>query len=193
MAARPARVPAANWRFFRACRVCSRPLSTLLLQAKNDQCAQGQQAFRHLFFLRVQRALRGLILRHGVEHVVLAPLRVARLFTLDWHPHGLFLEALEGLRAQGYAFEIDLPLKATWVRQASRDASTRRKEALRLFHQPPCFPSLVRSKGGVLVVDDVLTSGQTALASMKIARRTSGNPQGPFHLFALLRTPVDTP
>ncbi|MCA2959623.1 MAG: hypothetical protein IOD12_05180 [Silvanigrellales bacterium] len=173
----------------------ARPLSTLLLQAKNDQCEEGQQAFRDLFFLRVQRALGGLILRHGVERVVLAPLRIARLFALEWHPHCLFLEALEGLRAQGYAFEIDLPLKAAWVRQASRAASTRRSEASRPVYQPPCLAPLARLKGGVLVVDDVLTSGQTALAlaSTKTPRGTSGHRQGPFHLFALLRTPVDTP
>lgn len=197
----------------------ARPLSTLLLQAKNDQSQEGQRAFRDLFFVRLQRSLGQLVVRHRVERVVLAPLRWSRLLALHWHPHELFVEVLEGLRAQGFEFEMEVPVKVWWGRQAARAASERRAEVRQLNLAQgalgsPCetgvlplpsglphpsrffrLPRVPRVPESVLIVDDVLTSGQTALrlALQRKALCAPGVPPGPFHLFSLLRTPVEAP
>jgi len=164
-----------------------------LLEAKNDQCAAGGLAFEHLFGVRIQKALANLIERHGVEHVVLAPLRFTRLLAFDWHPHVVFLEALERLRAAGLTFSLEIPLRWHWMRQASVATDVRRRRT-RLLERKRVSASKGETArpGAVLVIDDVLTSGQTAMRLAARLKKQAPFQGRPLYLFTLFRTAVES-
>ena len=170
----------------------ARPLSTLLLEAKNDQSAAGGLAFEHLFGVRIEKALGNLIERHGIEHVVLAPLRFTRLLAFDWHPHVVFLEALERLRNAGVIFSLEIPLRWHWMRQASVATDVRRRRARSLERKSaPALCTKTPRTGAVLVIDDVLTSGQTAMRLAARLKKQSPLENRSLFLFTLFRTATE--
>jgi predicted amidophosphoribosyltransferase len=152
----------------------------------------ARKAFNHLFSVRIERALADLAHRNRVRKVVLAPLRIARLLSLDWHPHVTFLAAVRRLHARGFSMEVEVPWRLLGSRQAARAAEERRREVALWEADGPNAGLELSKEGAILVIDDVLTSGQTALRLATHLRRRAEHAGAPIIYFSLLRTPADS-
>lgn|GEM_PF-6495462 len=159
------------------------PLSLLLREAKGRQQPAAMAAFEDLLFVRCAARLAGLKRAHGVreEDILLAPLRLQRAVRAEWHPSDLLLRA-SGAKGK-------MAWKWKWQTQSSTPALERRRRVQASVGDT--LPVDAPKRRSILVIDDVLTSGETALKVLREARARPECRQAQFHLFTLLRAPAE--
>jgi predicted amidophosphoribosyltransferase len=193
------------------------PFSTMLKLCKGSQRRWPLPLFENLFSMRFKLALLRLIREQQINTVILCPVRMSRLFRGQWHTHASLLRwSVEVLKSPSMVSlevrpKIIVRKSWHWKPQASRPAAERHQEVAKLVKRrkmgPLCALSYFRGlaflgvlcisrsdkkvktspPNGVLLVDDVLTSGGTALRVAHTFGRAF--PESIFHLLVLMRAP----
>ncbi len=186
--------------------------SSLLVKAKDSQCVVSEALFKDLFFLVCVSKIVGLIEKYEIDTVILPPLSAKRVSTGAWHSSLMFEEVLKSIQKLNLAspissFSVFFP---NVKRQAYISAKNRIIEAEMLNYSAnnladKCFvvpvieedfkkkstlseSCLVQSESKhVLLLDDVLTSGGTAIKTQRSAQKIF--PNASWSYFSLFRSP----
>ncbi|APJ02785.1 hypothetical protein [Silvanigrella aquatica] len=151
----------------------------ILVLAKDYQDYNAQLLFKEMFFNRTKNYLKQLIIHEQYNCILISPLRKERIMSSNWHPFIFFEKILNDLKKElaerQIFFQILTPLlKKKSHRQAmtpshKRNENSGNKENLEIF-----FSTADQKKISteifhrVLLIDDVLTSGQTAKSIKKV-------------------------
>lgn len=150
----------------------------LLLRAKDIQDPVAVEAFAELYSEAAGKSLNDILSREDIGTVVIPRLSLKRILGMHWHPSDFWLQQLEEVKSKFNAvkkFEIFMPSPRSAGRRANISSTERRQKVSQRsnpsFKRPPAGgePVLLQgnevdSEKGVLLVDDVLTSGGTLLS-----------------------------
>lgn len=160
----------------------------LVVAAKLHGSREARRLLEDCFVRRATEALVWRLQENPPGEVVLAPLAARRWLSREWHPLesvqlGLIEATRSGRIPQGIRIRWESDWR--WRRQSARSGALRR-EGLSLRGGDSGWTLPDPRLPSVLLVDDVLTSGETLLRS---ARR-EGEGGAPVEAFVLFRTCV---
>lgn len=186
--------------------------SSLLVKAKDSQCVVSEAIFKDLFFSISLHRIVGMIEEYEIDTIFLPPLSATRAATGAWHSSLMFEEVLKRIQKLNVAsptqvFSVFFP---DVKRQAYISAKNRVIEAEALNNSANnladrCFiiplmhdnfrkklilneSFVVHSESKhVLLLDDVLTSGGTAIKTQRLAQKIF--PNANWSYFSLFRSP----
>jgi predicted amidophosphoribosyltransferase len=152
----------------------------LLLRAKDLQDPVAVEAFAELYSEAACKSMNDILSREDIGTVVIPRLSFKRILGMNWHPSDFWLHQLEELESKynvDRKLEIFMPLPRSAGRRANISSFERRQKVSQRAHlslkSPPAArePILLQedeagSEKGILLVDDVLTSGGTLLSEM---------------------------
>lgn len=200
--------------------------ASLLVAAKDTNDLVAQEVFESLYTAPLVHALRSTMCAMPISHVMLSPLRGARVFAGHWHPVVFFERAVATAIALR---KVDLDVAGVTVgahpepivvcsawaqgntRQASRNAAERHREVALAqasnlvleLKEAGCENDSTASRCvlpsghagtpqcGVLFIDDVLTSGGSALKAKEAAPAELR--AMPWSVLTIFRTPRLSP
>lgn len=144
------------------------PLAEILIQAKDKLNISAQKLFFDVFFIPIKQILVPLIHQKRYTHVIFSPLRKERILFSSWHSHFLYEELFNSILKQKLLFSPPKILMPSFTHKRPKQATIPTERRQRPIKQSsPLFfhnqkPELTPDSR-VLLLDDVLTTGQTAL------------------------------
>ncbi|MES2614041.1 MAG: phosphoribosyltransferase [Bdellovibrionota bacterium] len=173
-------------------------LAHILILAKEDNNINAQKLFTELFFVPVKNSILKLMQSKNYAFIVLSPLRKDRIFHGAWHPNVFYDEVLN------YIYEYELPeiqkpqilyphyshkkKKQSLIPVAKREKQQKDTNFELIYPKIIQLPQYEKEEEKkVLLLDDVLTSGETSL----LCKRLSQYQISPavWDLFTIFRAP----
>lgn len=155
----------------------------LLVQAKDHNDLESRWVLEDLCAMHFRIRAHETVKKFSVSHIVISPLRQERVSNSSWHP-GLILE--RSCRS------LNVRVVSSTIAGIARQASLRARE--RIVHIPNAhlvFPNLSKLQKetvtAVLFVDDVLTTGGSALRTKNIFPQNFS--EAPWHALTFFRSP----
>ena len=154
----------------------------ILVLAKDQNSYNAQLLFYEMFFLRTKNYLKKIIIRENYNCIVLPTLRRERILTSHWHPIIFFDDVLKSIKLdfinKHNSFNI---LQTHFLKKSLRQAlipSKIRNKCFGDFKEQEIFiqnfaneNNCLNDLHGVLILDDVLTTGETSIGIKKILSR----------------------
>lgn len=181
--------------------IYSNGIPELLLLAKESNNAFYINLFNNLFYLECKNFLSNLTINYKYNYIILPVLKQERILNSSWHPTNLFYDIFTEIFAEIKEFRFDtnnivlLPSqftkklkKQSLVPKKNRDHNYKDFELKNIYFDLKLlknFDSKISNK--ILILDDVLTSGQTALMMQKYF--SNFFPSTEWHFFSLFRSP----
>ncbi|MBX9703824.1 MAG: hypothetical protein K2X39_06690 [Silvanigrellaceae bacterium] len=174
----------------------------LILSAKNSDHACAQEILSDIIYYYLESPLTSFLFQHKICSIFFSPLSKQRIEKSSWHLNEVFKHAIEKIifRNSGFKdlqiFDCHQPFSSN-LKQSSIKSSLRLKKTLDSYYN-----SVTNTKctiyfsiydlnkkplsGNILFLDDVLTSGETALRFYYDLNKKNLN----WYLFSLFRTPI---
>jgi predicted amidophosphoribosyltransferase len=155
----------------------------LLVRAKDHNDTESQWLLEDICLFATQKRVLESVKGKDLSHIVISPLRKKRLIESNWHPAHMLSKACEKMPAR-----LLIPTIGGVERQAAFSAEERTRRAQKPILVYPSRRLLETEKvSGVLFLDDVLTTGGSALRTKKLLPKNFENE--PWHILTIFRSP----
>jgi predicted amidophosphoribosyltransferase len=155
----------------------------ILVLAKDKNDYNAQLLFYNMFFIITKNYLKEFLRKENYDYIVLPTLRRERVLNSNWHPLIFFEEVLQCIKMESINkqnnFNILRPLliKKSF-RQAMIPSKKRLEYSIHFKEQKIFFQNSEREKVDtrkfhrILLVDDVLTTGETSMKIKKLIEKS---------------------
>lgn len=151
----------------------------ILVLAKDNNDYNAQLLFYNMFFILTKNYFKELLNKNDYDYIVFPALRRERVLNSNWHPLVFFEEILQSVKMEAILpqnnFTILRPLLLKKsIRQALVPSKMRSEKPVYFKEQKIFFQNSEQMEDGfkkakrILLVDDVLTSGETSINIKKL-------------------------
>lgn len=168
-------------------------LANILVMSKENNSIWAQKVFHELFFVAAKNTIVNAILLNNYTHIIVSPLRKDRIFYGAWHTNIFYDEVLQYIFTHNMTQEkkpqILFPHYSKYKKKQSLIPFYKRYEQRKMnleliFHEKI---SVVKEPSKILLLDDVLTTGETSMLCKSLCADKFSN--ATWDLFTLLRAP----
>lgn len=169
--------------------------SCVLDLSKNKSNVNAQEVFFHLFFVSVRKSLIKILNEKRYDYVILSPLRKERIFSGSWHPNFFYKSVFQYMIENKCIDDHIKLISPHFILNKKKQAILSSKERLKIQSHVKknqiYIPKLTLydetiNNQSVLLLDDVLTTGKTAILSKEMCQSSFQNCS--WDLLSLFRT-----
>ncbi|WGL58721.1 hypothetical protein QEJ31_09285 [Pigmentibacter sp. JX0631] len=176
----------------------SNGIPEVLLLAKEKNDTFYIKLFKDLFYAECKNFLENLLFIHKYNYILLPVLKQERILNSSWHPANLFFEIFTEIFEKSDFMDNNIVLlpsqftsrlfKQSLIPQKNRENSYKKFELKNVYFDQNLIKNYdIKNSNKILILDDVLTSGQTALMMQKSFLNYF--PRAEWHFFSLFRSP----
>jgi predicted amidophosphoribosyltransferase len=170
------------------------PLAQIFSLAKDENNKNMQMLFNELFFVPVKNKISSIIKNDNYSHIILSPLRKERILKSSWHTNIFFESVLDYIFTNEikekkplilYPYYTKNKIKQSLLSNYERHINSD-KINIKFNENLNIKSELCEKYNQVLFIDDVLTTGQTAIQSKRQIEKIIPNKN--WNLFSIFRS-----
>ncbi len=155
----------------------------LLVLAKDKNDYNAQLLFYNMFFTVTKNYLMEILKRENYDYIILPALRRERVLSSNWHPLVFFEDVLQSIKIDSLNVQNNFNiLRPLLMKKSFRQAivpskkrmvySTNFEEQKIFFQNSGCEKSSFGELHKILLLDDVLTTGETSIKVKKLIEKS---------------------